>query len=68
LEEFESEQGWEEVLRTASPRNRFQKKSRLEVKRRQKGRRERRNKVRTCGVRHTIVLALDGRMMRGFRP
>jgi transposase len=37
LEEFESEQGWEEVLRTASPRNRFQKKSRLEVKRRQSG-------------------------------
>ena len=37
LDEIESEQDWEEVVRIASPRNRFQEKSRVEVKRRQKG-------------------------------
>lgn len=37
LEELEREEDWEEVVRLPSPRNRFQKKSRVEVKRRQKG-------------------------------
>ena len=37
LDEIEREQDWEEVVRIASPRNRFQEKSRVEVKRRQKG-------------------------------
>lgn len=37
LDEFENEEGWEEVLRIPSPRNPFQKKTRVEVKRRQKG-------------------------------
>ncbi len=31
-------------------------------------RRQRKDKVRKYGVKHTIVVALDGRMMRGFRP
>ena len=33
LDELESEDGWEEVIRKPSPRNPFQKKSRVEVKR-----------------------------------
>lgn len=37
LEELEREEDWEEVVRLPSPRNPFQKKSRVEVKRRQKG-------------------------------
>ncbi len=37
LEELEREEDWEEVVRIPSPRNPFQKKSRVEVKRRQKG-------------------------------
>lgn len=37
LDELENDDGWEEVLRTPSPRNAFQKKSRVEIKRRQKG-------------------------------
>jgi len=37
LDELEREQDWEEVVRIPSPRNPFQKKSRVEVKRRQKG-------------------------------
>jgi transposase len=37
LEELENEAGWEEVVRTPSPRNRFQKKTRLRIKRQQKG-------------------------------
>ena len=37
LEELEREEDWEEVVRLSSPRNPFQKKSRVEVKRRQKG-------------------------------
>ena len=37
LEEFEREEDWEEVVRLPSPQNPFQKKSRVEVKRRQKG-------------------------------
>jgi transposase len=37
LDEFEKEEGWEEVIRLPSPRNPFQKKTRVEVKRRQKG-------------------------------
>ena len=36
LEELESDEEWEEVIRTPSPRNPFQKKSRVEVKRREK--------------------------------
>ena len=36
LDELESDEGWEEVIRTPSPRNPFQKKSRVEVKRREK--------------------------------
>lgn len=37
LEELEKEEDWEEVIRTPSPLNPFQKKTRVEVKRRQKG-------------------------------
>jgi transposase len=37
LAEIEEEEGWEEVLRTPSPRNAGQKKTRVEVKRRQQG-------------------------------
>ncbi len=37
LEEFEKEDEWEEVIRTPSPRNPGQKKSRVQIKRRQKG-------------------------------
>ena len=37
LDDFEQEQDWEEVIRKPSPRNPFQKKSRLQIKRRQKG-------------------------------
>ena len=37
LEELESDEGWEEVHRTPSPRNPFQKKTRVEIKRQQKG-------------------------------
>jgi len=34
LDELESDEGWEEVIRKPSPRNPFQKESRVEVKRR----------------------------------
>jgi transposase len=37
LAEFESEDGWEEVLRTPWPRNPAEKKSSVRIKRRQKG-------------------------------
>jgi len=37
LEELEKEEDWQEVIRLPSPRNPFQKKTRVEVKRRQKG-------------------------------
>jgi transposase len=37
LDEIETEQGWEEVIRIPSPRNPSQKKSRVQVKRQQKG-------------------------------
>ncbi len=37
LEEFERDDDWEEVTRTPSPRNPAQKKSRLQIKRRQQG-------------------------------
>jgi len=37
LEDFEEEADWEEVIRMPSPRNPMQKKSRVEIKRRQKG-------------------------------
>ncbi|HWP57075.1 MAG TPA: IS1634 family transposase [Candidatus Acidoferrales bacterium] len=37
LEELESDEDWQELIRTPSPRNPFQKKTRVEVKRRQKG-------------------------------
>jgi transposase len=36
LDDFENEDDWEEVIRTPSPRNPFQKKSRVQIKRRQK--------------------------------
>jgi len=36
LDELENDDGWEEVLRTPSPRNPFQKKTRVEIKRQQK--------------------------------
>ena len=35
-EELEDDQGWEDVVRTPSPRNRFQKKTRVQIKRRVK--------------------------------
>ena len=34
--EIESEEGWEEIVRTPSPRNPFQKKTRVQIKRQQK--------------------------------
>jgi len=37
LEELENEEGWEEVIRIPSPRNPFQKKTKVEIKRQQKG-------------------------------
>lgn len=36
LDELEDDNGWEDVVRTASPRNPFQKKSRVQIKRQQK--------------------------------
>jgi transposase len=38
LDDFEKEADWEEVIRMPSPSNPFQKKSRVQIKRRQKGR------------------------------
>jgi len=37
LEELENDEGWEEVHRIPSPQNPFQKKTRVEIKRQQKG-------------------------------
>ena len=37
FDELENDNGWEEVRREPSPRNPFQKKSRVEIKRQQKG-------------------------------
>ena len=37
LDDFEKEADWEDVIRMPSPRNPFQKKSRVQIKRRQKG-------------------------------
>jgi transposase len=37
LDDFEKEGDWEEMIRTPSPWNPFQKKSRVQIKRRQKG-------------------------------
>ena len=37
LAELESEEGWEEIVRTPSPRNPFQKRTRVEIKRQPKG-------------------------------
>jgi len=37
LDDFEEEADWEEVIRVPSPRNPLQKKTRVEIKRRQKG-------------------------------
>ena len=37
LDELEKDEGWEEVIRTPSPRNPFQKKSKVEIKRERKG-------------------------------
>ncbi|MGH2359101.1 MAG: IS1634 family transposase [bacterium] len=37
LEEFEEEEGWEEIVREPSPRNPTQKKSRVEIKRSRNG-------------------------------
>jgi transposase len=37
LDELENDTGWEEIHRTPSPHNPFQKKTRVEIKRRQKG-------------------------------
>jgi transposase len=37
LEELEKEDGWEEIIRIPSPRNPFQKKTKVEIKRQQKG-------------------------------
>ena len=36
LDELENDDGWEDIVRTPSPRNPFQKKTRVEIKRRQK--------------------------------
>jgi transposase len=37
LDALENDDGWEEVVRTPSPRNPFQKKTRVQIKRQQKG-------------------------------
>jgi transposase len=37
LDELENDGGWENIVRTPSPRNPFQKKTRVEIKRQQKG-------------------------------
>ncbi len=37
LAELESEEGWEEIVRTPSPQNPFQKKTHVQIKRQQKG-------------------------------
>ena len=37
LEEFETDEGWEDVLRVPSPRNPFQHKTRVQIKRRSQG-------------------------------
>ena len=37
LDDFEKEEGWEEVIRKPSPRNPYQKKSRVRIKRQQQG-------------------------------
>jgi len=37
LDELEDDNGWEDVVRTPSPRNPFQKKTRVQIKRQQKG-------------------------------
>lgn len=37
LDEFENDEGWEDVVRVPSPRNPFQKKTRVQIKRRPKG-------------------------------
>ena len=37
LDELEKDQGWEEVIRKPSPRNPFQKKTKVEIKRERKG-------------------------------
>jgi hypothetical protein len=37
LEELEKDEGWEDVIRIPSPRNPFQKKTKVEIKREQKG-------------------------------
>jgi transposase len=37
LDELENDDGWEEVVRTPSPRNPFQKKTRVQIKRQQQG-------------------------------
>ena len=37
LEEMEKDEGWEEVIRIPSPRNPFQKKTKVEIKRERKG-------------------------------
>jgi len=37
LEELEKDEGWDEVIRIPSPRNPFQKKTKVEIKREQKG-------------------------------
>lgn len=37
LDELEKDDGWEEVIRVPSPRNPFQKKTKVEIKREQKG-------------------------------
>jgi len=37
LDELEKDDGWEEVIRIPSPRNPFQKKTKVEIKREQKG-------------------------------
>jgi transposase len=37
LDELENDEGWEEIHRTPSPLNPFQKKTRVEIKRQQKG-------------------------------
>jgi transposase len=73
LDDFEQEADWEEVIRVPSPRNRSQKKSRVEIKRRQKGdelyilclSEGRKDKDRAIRAKHEERLIEDLERLRG---
>jgi len=73
LDDFEQEADWEEVIRVPSPCNRSQKKSRVEIKRRQKGdelyilclSEGRKDKDRAIRTKHEERLIEDLERLRG---